>query len=165
MKTDIATPLAARVRLEPSRKRYGGLDGGWWPRSGDPVPEFTALAEALSGPLGPVIRLTVDRADWPDLPRRIVVNGRQVRIGTFSALNHKIIVTCGRDDVYLLLVVPPGADPAAADRALIRAATGSDTRPDQLLLQSGVLDADGALIKASGDNGQFDRWLDDGASG
>lgn len=110
------------------------LDGGWWPRSRDAATELAALVAGLAGPLGSVTRLAVDRDDWDQIPHKITVNGRVVRIGWFDNLNHLVIVTRGRQADYQLLVIPPQTARAAAEAALAEAATGS-AGPQQILAE------------------------------
>lgn len=139
-------PLAPRFTLDSAAKygifdrdRQRALDGGWWPRSRDAVPELTALAAGLTALFGKVIRLAVDRADFDDIPHKITVNGRIIRVGWFDNLNHIVIVTRCRQDEFLFLVIPPHTPPAAATAALASAAaaTGSG-QPQQIPAHCGT---------------------------
>ncbi|TDB99276.1 DUF5994 family protein [Actinomadura sp. 7K534] len=137
---DTAAPAAAasprpRVRLVPSGTGRGVLDGGWWPRSRDTAAELTELLTALAAPDGvPASRVTIDFYDWDEIPLRVTVKGREVRVGWLAHLDHVVAVTCGQADPLLLLVVPPGAAPASAEAALARSAieTG-DMMPQEIL--------------------------------
>lgn len=122
-----------RLSLAPGLARRGTVDGGWWPRSRDAAVELAELAVGLTGPLGMVARLAVDAHDWDDVPRRIKVGGRMLRVGWFPDLDHLIIVTRARQDEFLLLVVPPDTSPDSAEAMLEWAAGGGlGTRPQAL---------------------------------
>ncbi|GAA0587349.1 DUF5994 family protein [Actinomadura livida] len=137
---DTAAPETAasprpRVRLVPSGTGRGVLDGGWWPRSRDTAAELTELLTALAGPGGaPASLVTIDFYDWDEIPLRITVRGREIRVGWLAHLDHVVAVTRGQADPLLLLVVPPGAAPASAEAALARSAieTG-DMMPQEIL--------------------------------
>lgn len=132
-------PPVSRFSLDPTLRRRGALDGGWWPRSRDASAELPSLVSWLNERLGVVLRLGIDARDWDEIPRQIVVGGHPVRVGRFANVNHKIIVTRGPQDHILLLVIPPQASTAAAKSALALAATGKDSgRPEEVLAASGV---------------------------
>jgi hypothetical protein len=133
---DVPLPAAPelRLRLAPDGAGRGGMDGGWWPRSRDPIAELTDLVIALAEPLGTATRLTVDLDDWDDVPRRIAVHGRGVKVGWLPNLDHLVAVSCGRADPVLLLVVPPEAAQGPAEAALARAAVETgDVTPREIL--------------------------------
>ncbi|XVQ14266.1 DUF5994 family protein [Spirillospora sp. CA-255316] len=128
------TPPEARLSLTPGGGRRGILDGGWWPRSREAADELADLIVALTGPLGMATRVTVDLADWNEVPRRLTVSGRGVKVGWLPNLDHMVGVTCGGMDELLLLVVPPDAPPSSAQAALARAAMESgDVMPQEIL--------------------------------
>ncbi|MDN3352003.1 DUF5994 family protein [Actinomadura sp. DC4] len=128
----------ARLSLDPALLGRGTVDGAWWPRSREASVEFPILVAALNDQVGAILRLGVDVRDWDSLPRRIRVGGRVVRVGWFANVNHKIIVTRGRQDHVLLLVVPPGAPAAAAKSALALAGEGGSRRPEEILAAAGL---------------------------
>jgi hypothetical protein len=84
------SPSAPRLALRsPSPAGRSGLghgrmllDGGWWPRSADPVAELPGLLLALRA-LGPpddrrpISHVLLRAADWDSHPRRLLVNGRR----------------------------------------------------------------------------------------
>src|SRR5690242_17603895 len=49
-------PTTPRLRLESTGTRRSLLDGGWWPRSSDPVAELPGLILAIDARRGPVTR-------------------------------------------------------------------------------------------------------------
>lgn len=179
---DVGVHLAPRLALAADLARHGSVDGGWWPRSRDAARELVELVTILAGRLGRVVRLTVDASDWDDIPRRsITVGGHVVRIGAFPTLNHMIIVTKGRGEQFLLLVVPPEAEPASAESALERAAAGAGSAaPRQILADSDMVVRNpralrlvpagqgvmGSVTVAQddtwGEPAEISRWADDG---
>src|SRR5437660_2761304 len=64
-------PSVPRLRLESPRPRHTLLDGGWWPRSGDPVAEFPGLIRAIDERCGRVTRLMLGPAGWDSQPGRL----------------------------------------------------------------------------------------------
>jgi hypothetical protein len=135
----VPLPQESRLSLDPTLKRQGAVDGGWWPRSRSANVELPDLVSSLNAQAGSVVRLGIDARDWDDIPRLITVGGHPVRIGRFANLNHKIIVTLSQRDHILLLVVPSDASTAAAKSALARAATGRNCgRPEEILAPSGI---------------------------
>jgi hypothetical protein len=171
-------PQTSRLSLDPTFKRLGVVDGGWWPSSRNATVELPVLVSALNERFGVIVRLSVDARDWDEIPRRITVGGHVVRVGRFADVNHKIIVTRGQQDHVFLLVVPPEAPTAAAKSALALAASGRNGgRPEEILAAAGVETtprtapdagdlpperAEDARPEQAG-QGDIGRWLDDGA--
>ncbi|MDN3352000.1 DUF5994 family protein [Actinomadura sp. DC4] len=120
-------PLASRLSLDPRLRRLGVVDGGWWPLSRNATVELPGLVSALNARVGVVLRLGLDARDWDEIPQRVTVGGHVVRIGRFADVNHKIIVTRGRQNHIMLLVIPPDAPTAAAKSALALAAGGKNS--------------------------------------
>src|SRR4051812_18828692 len=87
----VPLPLASRLSLDPTLKRRGVVDGGWWPRSRNANVELPDLISLLNAKVGVVVRLGIDARDWDDIPHRITVGGHVVRIGRYADVNHKII--------------------------------------------------------------------------
>ncbi len=113
------------VRLETTHDRKGALDGAWWPRSRDIAGELPGLVSALSEYLGPITRVGLDTDAWDELPTRLTIDGRVVRIDSFPVGDDTVLITRGSNDLFSLLVVPPhtAADAArAAMAAAVRAA-------------------------------------------
>jgi hypothetical protein len=63
-------PSVPRLRLDPAGSRGTLLDGGWWPRSGDPAAELPGLIRAIDDRCGRVARLMLGPAGWDSQPRR-----------------------------------------------------------------------------------------------
>ncbi|GAA3047018.1 hypothetical protein GCM10020229_67950 [Kitasatospora albolonga] len=127
-------PLLPRLSLEPTLARDGVFDGAWWPRSGHLLDELPDLITALTRHLGRIVRVGLDTSAWDEAPRSLEVDGLAVRIGRYSGSTATISLTCGFQDHYLLLVVPPRTAPAAARAAMAGAAsTGNHTPAAELL--------------------------------
>ncbi|WP_410644324.1 DUF5994 family protein [Amycolatopsis sp. lyj-346] len=115
--------VGRRLRLKPPGAVKGCFDGAWWPRSREPVAEFSALVTALVADSGPVDRIGFNPAMWDLVPRKLALDTGLVRLAGFFGLDrHTIVVIGPRIRRLTLLVVPPEADPAAAERALEAAA-------------------------------------------
>jgi len=130
----------ARVSLVPSGGGRTRLDGAWWPRSRDLPAELPGLIAALDRRFGRISRVTVNRALWPQVPRRAVVNGRTVHAGWFDAEQdpHVICALDGRGGRWDLLVVPPDSPPAGAARLMAGASRpGNDRTAAELLATAG----------------------------
>jgi hypothetical protein len=113
----VPRPGSAVVRLETTRDRRSVLDGAWWPRSRDITGELPSLVSALSGHLGPITRVGLDRDAWDELPTRMTIDGRVVHIDSFPVGDGTVLVTRGGNDLFSLLVVPPHTLPDAARAA------------------------------------------------
>jgi len=133
------TPGTALLRLETQQSREGVLDGAWWPRSRRIGEELPALVRALARHLGPITRVGLDVTAWEELPTRIVVDQRLVRIDSYPVGDRTVLITRGERDVFSLMVVPPDATPDAA-----WAAMAQSVRPDnvkdaqQILIDTGA---------------------------
>ncbi|MFH8446483.1 DUF5994 family protein [Streptomyces sp. NPDC018026] len=135
----VSRPGTAVVRLETTHDRKGALDGAWWPRSRDIAGELPGLVSALSEYLGPITRVGLDTDAWDELPTRLTIDGRVVRIDSFPVGDDTVLITRGGNDLFSLLVVPPhtAADAArAAMAAAVRA--GSQTPAEQILIDTGT---------------------------
>src|SRR6266540_430195 len=78
-------PAVPRLCMEQTGGRPTLLDGGWWPRSTDPVAELPGLVLAIDKLRGPVTRLVLAADGWDSHPRRLGINGRMLRLGYFSS--------------------------------------------------------------------------------
>lgn len=117
-----------RLNLAPP-PRFGPIDGAWWPYGRSADGELRALVAALDGVLPqPVTRVNVQLGGWDDIPRKLNVGGREVRVGWFrSGDPHLITVTTTRHATIQLLVIPAHTTPAMASIALAIAASGTNT--------------------------------------
>jgi hypothetical protein len=114
--------LTLRLKLKPRAPTTGFVDGAWWPRSRDLSAELPALLAVLAIRLGRVQRVSYNLTTWDAAPRRLPVDGHQVRLGGFHAQHPHTVDVIGPDGSRLtLLVVPPGTSPAAAHQVLLKA--------------------------------------------
>jgi len=131
-----SAPSTPRLRMEPTGSRRGPLDGGWWPRSTDPVAELPGLVLAIDHLRGPVRWLVLSAAGWDSHPRRLGVAGRVLRLGYFTSQPTTLLTAiCENDDRVDLLVVAPDTPYRIADAAMrIAAATNSLVPAQHILL-------------------------------
>lgn len=123
--TIVASPPSSPVRLHLAAVRAGQavLDGGWWPRSWDPVAELPGLILDLDARFGPIHQVLLNIDAWDCRFRRLAVGARVVRMGWFTSLDPALLIaTTERGDQIDLLVVPPGTAQATARAAMARAA-------------------------------------------
>ena len=139
-------PSTPRLLTRPHRSPGSGrtlLDGGWWPRTADPVAELPGLILALDDRHSLITRVMLRKADWDSHPRLLriddprIVNlgggspgmnspaaaGRVLRLGWFDSLPAGLLIaTCADGRRIDLLTVPPGASGTAAWAAMEHAA-------------------------------------------
>lgn len=120
-------PSQPRLRMEPTGSHRTLLDGGWWPRSTDPVAELPGLVLAIDELRGPVARLVLAAGGWDSHPRRLGVAGRVLRLGYFTSQPVSLLTAlCANGDRVDLVVVPPHTATDTADAAMVVAATTSN---------------------------------------
>jgi hypothetical protein len=131
-----SAPSTPRLRMmEPTGSRRGLLDGGWWPRSTDPVAELPGLVLAIDHLRGPVRRLVLSAQGWDTHPRRLGVGGRVLRLGYFASQPSGLLTAiCDNDDRVDLLVIAPDTPHRIADAALRIAAATTNLIPAQHIL-------------------------------
>lgn len=129
-------PSTPRLRMEPTGSRRTLLDGGWWPRSTDPVAELPGLVLAIDKLRGPVTSLVLAAGGWDTRPRRLGVAGRVLRLGYFSSQPVSLLTAlCDNGDRVDLLIVPPETAGDTADAAMVLAAvTSNQVHPQHILL-------------------------------
>ncbi len=111
-----------RLTLKPTAPATGSVDGAWWPWSRNLSTELPALHAALAIRLGGVERVSYNLATWDAAPRRLDIDGRQLRLGGFRTQHpHTVDVIGASGSRLTLLVVPPATDPVAAHRMLATA--------------------------------------------
>jgi hypothetical protein len=153
----LSAPSTPRLRMEPTRSRRTLLDGGWWPRSTDPVAELPGLVLAIDKLRGPVTRLVLSAEGWNSHPRRLGVAGRVLRLGYFTSQPTSLLTAlCDNGNRVDLLIVPPDAR-GTADAAMVLAATTSNlVHAQHILLAASTLHPTGA------DGGGEDVWEGEG---
>jgi hypothetical protein len=128
-------PGTALLRLETTGSRQSLLDGAWWPGSRDVEREIPPLITALTEHLGPITRVGLDASAWNDLPTRLTVDGRVVRLDSFPVGDDTVLITRGDNDHFSLMVVPPATTPEAARTAMARAVHADNvTQAAEILL-------------------------------
>ena len=157
----VSAPSTPRLRLEPTGSRRTLLDGGWWPRSTDPVAELPGLVLAIDSIRGLVTRLVLSAAGWDGHPRRLDVNGRVLRLGYFTSQSMFLVTAvCGYQGARVdLLVIPPATRVETADAAMALAASSTNRvqAPDILL-------AAGAALARELGSGPEAAWETDGGA-
>jgi len=128
-------PSAPRLVLAPIRAGQAVLDGGWWPRSWDPVAELPGLVLALSARYGTIRQLMLNSATWDSRFTRLAVGDGVVRIGWYASVDPAVLIatTYGGDQVDVLVVAPRTAA-AAARTAMTVAADPANLRRAQAIL-------------------------------
>jgi hypothetical protein len=129
-----------RIEMKPAGSATGYVDGGWWPRSTDPVGEFPGLIGALHSLVGQVSRVAYNLDFWAPVHRKLTVDGRVVRCEGFHTMNAHTVTAIGVDSRRVtVLVVPPDTPDDVAQEAL-RAAAGQDNTAtvEDILAGNGV---------------------------
>jgi hypothetical protein len=85
-------PSTPRLVLAPARAGQAVLDGGWWPRSWDPVAELPGLVLALSDRYGQIRRLMLNSVTWDGRFRRLAVGTAVIRTGWFVSLDPAVLI-------------------------------------------------------------------------
>ncbi|RLK25473.1 hypothetical protein DER29_3480 [Micromonospora sp. M71_S20] len=143
----LAPPSTPRLRIQPTRSTRTLLDGGWWPRSTDPLAELPGLVLAIDLLHGPIVRLVLNADAWDGNPRHLTVDGRVLRLGHFTSQPATLLTAiCRNDDRVDLLVVPPETPAVLAEAAMALAATaGNLVHSPQLLVAAGKTSAPDAV--------------------
>jgi hypothetical protein len=128
-----------RLRLKPKAPASGYVDGAWWPRSRDLARELPGLVEVLGVRLGEVGRVAFALAAWGTAPRRVEIDGHQVRLEGFRSQDEDVVHVTGTDRRRIsLLVIPPETAEAAGHSAMMTAAgRGNADSPTTILAASG----------------------------
>lgn len=132
-----AAIVPPRLVTELARPNPTHLDGGWWPRSRDPLLEVPGLVQALDKQLGTIRRLMLRKSEWDAAPLRLIIDGRVVKIGWYVSQPPGLLIATADSGVRVdLLVVPPSSGQEAAD-AVMRAAVDATnvTRTPELLAE------------------------------
>ncbi len=88
--------------------------------------------------LGPVTRVGLDGSAWDELPTRVMVDGRVVRIDSFPVGDDTVLITRGDRDHFSLMLVPPDTTLDAARAAMARAVRADNvTEAKQILIDTG----------------------------
>lgn len=135
----LMTPAPARVSFRQPVSTDGYFDAGWWPRSRDLTRELPALLDVLWTAAREVTRVAYNLEFWDSAPRRIIVEGRLVRLGGYHHQDPLLLsATDARStDRIDFLVIPPETESEFAERALELASDiGQLHTPADLLMLS-----------------------------
>jgi hypothetical protein len=142
-------PSEPRLFLAPARAGYAVLDGGWWPRSWDPVAELPGLVLALAARYGRIRYVMLNSVTWDSRFRKLAVGAAVIRMGWFVSLDPALLIaTTDRGDQLDLLVVPPQTAASTAERAMTMAAD-----PTNIMRAPDILAATPAPPVAAAGNG------------
>src|SRR6266545_1070437 len=94
-----------RLKLKPKAPTTWDVDGAWWPRSWDLFTELPALLAVLAIRLGRVQQVSYNLSTWNAAPRRLNVDGHQVRLGGFHAQHPHTIDVIASNGTRLTLLV------------------------------------------------------------
>jgi len=128
----------ARVAVKTEGAVPGFVDGAWWPRTRDL--DLPPLLHRLAGLPYLVERVTCNLDAWKPAPRRLVVDGRTVRLDGFRSqrADNLTVIRAGGRHRLTLVTVPPGMDFEMAARVLARAAERDNVDSSEQLLRPGV---------------------------
>jgi Family of unknown function (DUF5994) len=141
--TSVPTVESVRLAVKSSATARGILDGGWWPRSRDPVAELPALIVAIDRPGQLVVRVALSMSAWTAAPRKLMVGGRRVRLDWFQTWDPamvRLLIGSNRRPMDLL-VIPVETSEDTAVAALARAADPDNAEGGQGVLVAAVVDA------------------------
>jgi hypothetical protein len=116
-------PTKPRIQLAPPIEQRTLLDGGWWPRSRDPLTELPGLILAIDAVRGPIRQLALGLHGWDARPKRLFLGDRKIRLGFFESQTPALLTaTAGNGERVDLLVIPPDTPVETAQAALHTAA-------------------------------------------
>lgn len=118
---DTRVPL--RLAFTPGDQKQV-LDGAWWPQSRDLPTELADLVDHFPPERARISRVVFSPPDWEGAQRRVQVEGRHVKAGSFPSDDTHVIVLRTSDRTYLtLLVIPPTFTTAQGEEAMLAATT------------------------------------------
>ncbi|GAA4157532.1 DUF5994 family protein [Actinomadura keratinilytica] len=157
----LSPPSTPRLHLRPPLPTGAPgtpLDGGWWPRTADPVAELPGLILALQGhgPADdhrPITHIMLRGADWDSRPRRLRVDGpadtRVVRLSWFDSLPAGLLTAIWADGRRRDLLTVPAATGHAAARAALELAAHPANRLRTPELLAALTTSTGSLRPAA----------------
>ncbi|MGE5697743.1 MAG: DUF5994 family protein [Candidatus Sericytochromatia bacterium] len=127
-----------RLRLKPKAPTTGTtgyVDGAWWPHTNDLATELPDLLAVLPVGLGTIDRVVFNLAEWAKVPKKLVIDGRVVRLAGHDGQPVNTIEVIGQErNKIVLLVVPPHTEPDHAHATIMAAAA-----PDNASTVDGLL--------------------------
>ncbi|WP_246843090.1 DUF5994 family protein [Allokutzneria sp. NRRL B-24872] len=153
---------ALRLKLKPKAPTTGYVDGAWWPRSRDLSTELPPLLAVLAIRLGRLQRVSYNLTTWDAAPRRVHIDGHQVRLSGFRTQHPHTVDVIGLDGLRLtLLVLPPRTDPVTAHQVMMAARRDNNASIDDLLATV-VTAESGPTATDLADDHAAERWEVDG---
>lgn len=126
-----------RLRLKPSHRACGFVQGAWWPRSSRLVDELPALLTALVPRFGTVDRLRYHQPNWSLVSQTVKHRRADVLLEVGPELQNTVTLFGKRFGQLTLLVVPVHTDAYAAHTAMATAAKAGDASTPERLLSLG----------------------------
>jgi hypothetical protein len=147
-------PPTTRFRLRDHRGQQPDpaelVDGGWWPRTLDLDTQLPEVLRVMYATGFDIRRVVYNLTAWNPPAHRIVVEGRLVKLGGFRTQSSASITlvdtsnwNAAHQQRFEIVVVPPDADPAAAERCLALAGRGGDRHRAAEILRRGQLEPKG----------------------
>jgi hypothetical protein len=124
-----------RLRLKPTDRSGGAVQGAWWPRSDQLSIELPPLLAALRPRVGSVDRVIYDETSWAPQSLRMEFRGRSIILEGSSTTSPNTLSVIGKGlGRLVLLIVPPYTNPTRAYTAVMAASKPDDvSSPDELL--------------------------------
>jgi hypothetical protein len=124
-------PTAVRLRLRPIDNTSGALlDGGWWPRSREPVAELKLLIPAMDRWRNQIMSVSLSHAGWDSHPIRLRLNDRWIPLHWLGLYHDLLIGTyTDRRQVRLLVIPPDTREPDAATAMAAALDPANETPP------------------------------------
>lgn len=127
---------AARVSFRQPVTSEPHADAAWWPRSRDLEAELPGLLDVLWTAAREVDRVSYAVNSWLPVPRRLVIDGRRVRLGGFTHQDLSMISlrdAWGAERIDIV-VIPPEAEPELAAAAMdLASRSGPNERASRML--------------------------------
>ena len=115
-----------RLRLKPAHRSAGFVQGGGWSQTDQLYIELRQLLAALSSGSGTIERVIYDENSWASASLRLEFRGHSVILEPSNTSPKTLTVTGKKFGTFVLLVVPPDTEPAAAHAAVMTAADADD---------------------------------------
>jgi uncharacterized protein DUF5994 len=128
--------LTARVSFRQPVTSAPHVDAAWWPRSRDLEVELPGLFEVLWTAARDVNRVSYAVNSWLPAPRRLDIEGRQVRLGGFTHQDPSMISlrdASGAERVDILVIPPEAEEDLAAAAMVLASRSGPNERAARML--------------------------------
>lgn len=140
--------MTARISFRQPVTSAPYVDAAWWPRSRDLDAELPGLFDVLWTAARDVNRVAYPIESWLPAPRRLCIEGRQVRLGGFAHQDPSMLSlrdAWGAERIDIL-VIPPDAEPDVAAAAMGFAShSGPNERGTRMLAHAAADVADRSI--------------------